>query len=212
MYRAVLYVLNKIASALSQTGKTYHGTKEFNEHKVRDIFKDKVVNYTDPHGDGVGIPQSKSSTYRIDLLSEDWFVYEDNYGTSEEKAFVCYFKSYIEQLKEKYTNIYLIRNEREFKIYSFDNGERFEPDYVLVLQNTKTDCLEQFQIFIEPKGEHLLEKDAWKEQLLLRLRNDSIPTTTFVDNNQYKIWGFHFFNQNKRMSEFRSDIESLINL
>ena len=212
MYRAVLYVLNKIASALSQTGKTYHGTKEFNEHKVRDIFKDKVVNYTDPHGDGVGIPQSKSSTYRIDLLSEDWFVYEDNYGTSEEKAFVCYFKSYIEQLKEKYTNIYLIRNEREFKIYSFDNGERFEPDYVLVLQNTKTDCLEQFQIFIEPKGEHLLEKDAWKEQLLLRLRNDSIPTTTFVDNNQYKIWGFHFFNQNKRMSEFRSDIERLINL
>ena len=30
-----------------------------------------------------------------------------------------------------------------------------------------------YQIFIEPKGEHLTAKDFWKEEILVRLRNES---------------------------------------
>lgn len=150
------------------------------------------------------------SDWKIDLSAENWFAYTDNFGTSEEKAFVAYFRGYVDDLKKLYSRIYLVRNEREFHIYSFEDGERFEPDYVLFLQKEKTDGYEQLQIFIEPKGTQLLEKDVWKEKCLLQLQAEAIPVTVFVDDNNYKIWGFHFFNQDHRMKEFDSEFTNLI--
>lgn len=213
LYAAVFYVLGKIASSISSIEETYSGTKEFRAHKVHDIFRNKTVNYSDPHDGGVGVSQndpSVQSDWKMDLSTEDWFVYTDNYGTSEEKAFVAYFRGYVDDLKKIYNRIYLVRNEREFHIYSFENGERFEPDYVLFLQRDKAYGFEQLQIFIEPKGIQLLEKDAWKERFLLQLKDESIPVTVFVDDNDYKIWGFHFFNQDTRMREFDADFAELV--
>ena len=213
LYAAVFWVLGKIAGSISGIEETYSGTKEFRARKVHDVFRNKTVNYTDPHDGGVGVSQNDSSVrseWKMDLSVEDWFVYTDNYGTSEEKAFVAYFRGYVDDLKKTYSRIYLVRNEREFHIYSFDDGERFEPDYVLFLQRDKADGFEQLQIFIEPKGTQLLEKDAWKERFLLQLKDEAIPVTVFVDDNDYKIWGFHFFNQDTRMSEFDSELASLV--
>lgn len=212
LYGAVFYVLGKIASSISGIEETYRGTKTFNARKIRDVFRNKTVNYTDPHDGGIGISQNDSSVkgeWKIDLTTEDWFVYTDNYGTSEEKAFVAYFRGYVAELRKVYDRIYLIRNEREFHIYSFEDGERFEPDYVLFLQSDKTDGFEQLQIFIEPKGSQLLEKDAWKERFLLQLKTEAVPATIFVDDNDYKIWGLHFFNQESRMKEFDSELAAL---
>lgn len=214
LYAAIFYVLGKIAGSISGIEETYRGTREFRARNIRDIFRNKTVNYTDPHDGGVGISQNDSSVksdWKIDLSSEDWFAYTDNYGTSEEKAFVAYFRGYVDDLKKVYSKIYLVRNEREFHIYSFEDGERFEPDYVLFLQSNKTDGFEQLQIFIEPKGTQLLEKDAWKESFLLQMKNEAVPVTVFVDDNDYKIWGFHFFNQDNRMKEFDSELAYLIN-
>ena len=213
LYAAVFYVLGKIAGSISGIEETYRGTKTFRARNIRDVFRNKTVNYTDPHDGGIGISQndpSVKSDWKIDLSTEDWFVYTDNYGTSEEKAFVAYFRGYVAQLRKMYNRIYLIRNEREFHIYSFEDGERFEPDYVLFLQRDKTDGFEQLQIFIEPKGTQLLEKDAWKEKFLLQLRTEAVPATIFVDDNDYKIWGLHFFNQDNRMKEFDSEFAALI--
>ena len=149
LYTAVFYVLGKIAGSISGIEETYRGTKTFRARNIRDVFRNKTVNYTDPHDGGIGISQndpSVKSEWKIDLTTEDWFVYTDNYGTSEEKAFVAYFRGYVAQLRKMYNRIYLIRNEREFHIYSFEDGERFEPDYVLFLQRDKTDGFEQLQI------------------------------------------------------------------
>ena len=213
LYDAVFFVLGKIAGSISGIEETYSGTKEFRARNVRDIFRNKTVNYTDPHDGGVGVSQndpSVRSDWKMDLSVEDWFVYMDNYGTSEEKAFVAYFRGYVDDLKKAYSRIYLVRNEREFHIYSFEDGERFEPDYVLFLQRDKADGFEQLQIFIEPKGTQLLEKDAWKERFLLQLKDEAIPVTVFVDDNDYKIWGFHFFNQDTRMADFDAEFASLV--
>lgn len=213
LYAAVSYVLGKIAGSISGIEETYRGTKTFRARKIRDVFRNKTVNYTDPHDGGIGISQNDPSVkneWKIDLAAEDWFVYTDNYGTSEEKAFVAYFRGYVTDLRKIYNRIYLVRNEREFHIYSFEDGERFEPDYVLFLQRDKTDGFEQLQIFIEPKGTQLLEKDAWKEKFLLQLKTEAVPATIFVDDNDYKIWGLHFFNQDNRMKEFDSEFAALI--
>jgi type III restriction enzyme len=171
------------------------------------------VNITSPHNEGIGISQNDPSIrkeWKIDLSKEDWFAYTDNFGTSEEKAFVAHFRTYIDNLKKIYSKVYLVRNEREFHIFSFNGGERFEPDYVLFLQKENTDGFEQIQLFIEPKGTHLLEKDKWKEDFLLDLEDRAVPVKRFVDDNDYIIFGIHFFNTEERMSEFNSDLDNLI--
>lgn len=212
LYSACVKTLGNIAESISGIEETYEGSSEFTARYIHDIFKNKRCNYIDPHDGGVGISQNDNSVpiaWKIDLSKEDWFVFEDNYGTSEEKAFVAYFKEYVKDLKDKYDKVYLVRNERQLAIYSFDGGERFEPDYLLFLHLPKQDGYEQLQIFIEPKGTHLVEKDSWKEDFLLQLKSKAIPVTKFADDNKYKIWGFHFFNRDCRAAEFDEDMNQL---
>lgn len=187
LYSACVKVLGKIAESISGIEETYEGSSEFTTKYIHDIFKDKRCNYIDPHDGGLGISQNDNSVpiaWKMDLSKEDWFVFEDNYGTSEEKAFVAYFKEYVKELKDKYDKVYLVRNERQLAIYSFDSGERFEPDYLLFLHLPKKDGYEQLQIFIEPKGTHLVDKDSWKENFLLQLEAKAIPVTKFADDNK----------------------------
>ena len=213
LYAACMNVLGKVAESVSAIEVTYEGTTTFNAMRVSDIFKNKKCNYTVMHDGGIGYSQNDSSVptaWKIDLSKEDWFAFEDNFGTSEEKAFVAYFKSYVPELKKKYDKVFLLRNERQLHIYSFTDGERFEPDYVLFLHSKKNDGYEQLQVFIEPKGTHLLEKDDWKEKFLLELEEKAVATKMFVDDNQYRIWGFHFYNEAKRMLEFADDMKKLV--
>ncbi len=212
LFSAVTTVLTKIATTISAIEEEYEGTKNFRAVKICDVFHDKVVNYTKIVDGGSGVSQNDTTVptaMRIDLKNEDWFTFTDNYGTSEEKAFVSYFRDYVDKLKDIYSKVYLVRNERQMHLYSFDGGKRFEPDYVLFLQKDNTDGFEQMQVFIEPKGTHLVESDKWKEDFLLQLKENAIPIKRFVDDNNYHIWGFHFFNRDVRGTEFSADLEML---
>lgn len=42
-------------------------------------------------------------------------------------------------------------------------------------------------MFIEPKGNYLLETDKWKEDFLLQLEQKSILTIQFKSDSKYKI-------------------------
>lgn len=213
LFSACAKVIGKIADYVSKIEETFEGTKDFNPERIHDVFKNKRCNYTVVHEGGLGYSQNDNTVphgFKIDLSQEDWFAFEDNFGTSEEKAFVAYFKSYVPQLKEKYDKVYLLRNERQMHLYSFESGERFEPDYILFLHSHKNEGYEQLQIFIEPKGSHLFDKDKWKENFLLELEGMSVPVKKFVDDNDYKIWGFHFFNQENHISDFEKDMERIV--
>ena len=205
LYLACKHTLGKISNKISDIEETYEGTKEFKPRKLCEVFRDKTVSYTDPKGDGQGISQTHgaiSEHLKVNLSDEDWFVFTDNYGTSEEKEFVAYFKDRVSDLQKKYDKVYLIRNERQLKLFSFNGGERFEPDYVLMMTKQNGNVTDQYQIFIEPKGSHLLEKDAWKEDFLLELEESGVPVKTLVDDNNYKIIGFPFFNVADRQAQF----------
>lgn len=212
LYAVCMNVLGKIADSISAIKVTYEGTTAFYAKHIHDIFKNKKCNYSIMHEGGLGYSQNDSSVpiaWKIDLSKEEWFAFEDNFGTSEEKAFVAYFKSYVPELKKKYEKVFLLRNERQLHIYSFNGGERFEPDYVLFLCSKQNDGYEQLQVFIEPKGTHLLEKDSWKEKFLLDIEAKAVAKKIFVDDNKYRIWGFHFYNEAERMVEFASDMSRL---
>lgn len=212
-FEACIKVLDKIGNEILSIKETYKGSKDFTDKKFSEIFQSKTIHITDPHGEGVGISQNAAAIrpqWKIDLSTADWFVFEDNYGTSEEKAFVAYFATHVEKLKEEYEKVYLVRNERQLVLYSFSNGERFEPDYLLLLRKKKSDGYEQYQIFVEPKGEHLLANDSWKEEFLMQIEEMGVPRKTFVDDVNYKIWGLPFFNQQHRMEEFSNAFSRLM--
>lgn len=212
LYLALKYTLGKISNRISDIEETYEGTKDFKPRKLCEVFRDKTVSYTDPHGDGQGVSQSHgaiSEHLKINLSNENWFVFTDNYGTSEEKEFVAYFKDHVQDLKNKYDKVYLIRNERQLKLFSFNGGERFEPDYVLIMTKQEGNITDQYQIFIEPKGSHLIKKDKWKEEFLLQIEKSGRPVKILIDDNNYRIKGFHFFNRKERMKEVNEEMSKL---
>lgn len=213
LYIACKLVVEKISNSISDIEETFEGTKEFKSRKICEVFRDKTVSYTDPHGDGQGVSQSHgaiSEHLKVNLPDEDWFVFTDNFGTSEEKEFVAYFKEHVQDLKNKYEKVYLIRNERQLKLFSFNDGERFEPDYVLIMTKQNGNITDQYQIFIEPKGSHLIQKDSWKESFLLEIESSGIPVKTLVNDNNYKITGFPFFNRAERQSQFNEAMTNLL--
>lgn len=214
LYDACVYVLNRISAEVEKIEDVYIGTTEFAARPIKDVFYDnKKAIYTNPSAGGLGFSQNDptvNAEFRFDLAKENWYAFDDNYGTSEEKRFVAYFKRYAQQLQDKYDKVYLVRNERHMHIYSFTSGERFEPDYLLFLHIKKTDGYEQYQVFIEPKGTHLIPKEPWKEKFLLELESKAVPVKKFVDDNDYRIWGFHFYNHEQRVREFDEDFKRIL--
>ena len=192
-------LLEQVANDINLMKKSYIGTKKFTAHLVKEVFDDKILrNYTLTDNDAeFGIPQSvpgeyhkRGSHYFLDLSKEDWHAYSDNFGTSEEKKFVLLMKNLIEDLRQKWSDVYLLRNEGAFKIYEFSTGQAFEPDYVL-LANDKRDVSVSWQIFIEPKGTHLLEHDKWKEDFL---KDIEVKAEIIAEDKDVRIVGLPFFN------------------
>lgn len=214
--KAVHRVLSELSDVISGIEKTYKGTADFTECPVREVFsKTKSINYTTVVKGSKGYSQNDLTVkedWRCNLSECDWFAYNDNYGTSEEKAFVAYFRDHFNELAKKYETIYLVRNERDFALYSFTGGRRFEPDYVVFLQKKKDEGFEQLQLFVEPKGDGLLETDAWKEEFLLEIAEQGNTVKKFKDDNEYKIYGLHFFNVNNRTKEFDDDFKVITEL
>lgn len=210
LYSAVKHALVKITSHVMAIKPEYVGSKEFEPKQLIAILKDKKISLgaVEQNG-GKGNSQNNCSNeeYRLDLTNESWYVFNDNYGTSEEKLFVKYFKTQIEpKLKAKNLEYYVIRNERvpELAIYSFEAGERFEPDFLLFVRKKRNEGSLTYQGYVEPKGNQLLEQDAWKEAFSLQIEKEHSVKGLFADD--YKIIGFPFFNKDNRIEEFEQAI------
>lgn len=67
-------------------------------------------------------------------------TYQDNFGANEDKKFHVYFKTHIAPiLDDKNHEYYIVRNGwiADLAIYSFEYGERFEPDFLLFIKKDK---------------------------------------------------------------------------
>ena len=208
LYKGLIKMFEKLSIQIKQI-KYRTGTKEFIAKDLKAYVKDTPRKKLKVDDEGEGISQNKvKGDYKLDLSDKEWFVYNDNYGTTEEKKFVAYFATKVEQLKQTYEEVYLIRNERNLHIYSFEDGARFEPDYILLLKRKDNSQVEQQQIFIEPKGAHLLKQDKWKEEFLLQLEaNAKIEE---YSNEEYKIIGLPFYNKDERFDNFNKAFEALL--
>ena len=212
--RACKTALMSISNQIGKIEVEYEGTKEFIAKPLKNILRNKLVRFSTEHGDGAGTPQSTTTDeYQMNLIEEEWFVFEDHFGTNEEKAFVKRFKNYVPSLRKTYDEIYLVRNERysDLAIFSFSEGRRFEPDFLLFLRKKGHDSFEQKQVFIEPKGNHLVENDAerWKEEFLALIEKNGVAQSNYIIDNRYHIVGMPFFNREYRLKEFDQAMERL---
>ena len=201
---AMTGLLHQIASELRQNITEYKGTETFEPNGVSSIFTDKTLKLVEGSERADGDEQ---------LVSDrEWYVFNANYGTREEKDFVRTLDAQIDELKEKYDGIYLVRNERHFKIYNFDDGQAFEPDFVLFLREKNGNTLSR-QIFIEPKGRFLEKHDKWKadflEQIRERFSGKVWEFKTQSETQKYRLIGVPFYN-NKDERQFRESLESVL--
>jgi type III restriction enzyme len=201
---ALTGLFGQIEAEVRKNITEYRGTENFKPNNVFSIFHNKVLKL---------LKDSERENGDEQFVSDKgWYVFNANYGTSEEKAFVRMLDRQMGTLKQKYDGIYLIRNERHFKIFSFSDGQAFEPDFVLFLQEKNGEML-TYQIFIEPKGKHLKEYDKWKEKFLKEInekyKDEILEFTTKRETQKYRIIGVPFYN-NTDENQFKQSLYEVL--
>lgn len=198
--------LRRIQTNIVKNYRKERGTNEFISIAVRDAVKDysKIV------------PQPSNKKVVNELIqpkkmnNADWFPYDYAITDQLESSLINLISSMIDEFKRKYQNVYLIRNEEKissWKLHEFENKvtkhyEGYMPDFVLVLDNGKI----MYQVYVEPKGEQLLEKDAWKEELLESIRPENIDI--IGENKDVKLYGVKFYTH----GDGRNIVDELHNL
>jgi type III restriction enzyme len=189
-------LLQNIESEIKLNLTEFEGSNYIKEY-VHKVFKDKEIKvYKD---------SERANGQEILVAKEPWFVYNANYGTSEEKAFVSMFSRRFESLGQKFKNIYLIRNEREIKIID-KLGRAFEPDFILFCKQKKGKEL-TYQVFIEPKGAHLMIYDNWKNDFLKQIGNEK--DTIKIHSDEYLVTAVPFYNSESE-NEFKKVFEQVL--
>ena len=195
-------LLSQIESEIRKEITEYQGTKHFYEHHVRAVFTDKTLKFS------VDTPRADDSDTAYLVKVSDWFAYDTLYGTSEEKAFVAMLDRWIQESTKTYEDIYLLRNEGHFSIYSFSDGSPFQPDFVLFLREKNGEPL-SYQLFIEPKGEYLTETDRWKEKFLAEIRAE-YHSKILTENSKYRVIGVPSFYHERYENQFKDDLNAAL--
>jgi len=189
------YVLNQIGSGVKHESIDYIGTRRFKPYPIKDRFTDRILKLR-VEGE-TGRSWTKSALHgldQIDLSNKEWHAYDDSYGTDQEKHFIQYLNDQADRLQTLYDDFYLLRNEKAVKLFAFENGQAFEPDFVLFLRKKNATASTILQLFIEPKGSHLIQFDNWKERFLKDIKDHARIETIFQSRN-YTVYGLPFFNE-----------------
>ena len=135
------------------------------------------------------------------MRDHDWYIYDHAIVNGLESEMIDFVNDYMDRLREKYKEVYLIRNERKVKIVEIDGIRGFMPDFLLYLKDEDY----TYQIFLEPKGDNLREHDHWKEEFLLSLSMRS-DVEVLSENEEVRLIGIKFYsNDPKLKQEFRED-------
>lgn len=189
-----LHILKTLQPDIEKGNIDFKGSTVFTPNSIQKIFEDREMNFTlSTDGDAeTGYPMSrpKLEKHYLDLSQENWYAYQENYGTSEEKKLVIFIKGAISKFKKRYEDVYSLRNEKSFQLYRFSDGKAFEPDFVLFLKEKTSNETVVYQLFIEPKGEGYMEGDKWKKDFLKDIENKFV----IHQSTNYKLVGLPFYN------------------
>ncbi|WP_394679148.1 DEAD/DEAH box helicase family protein [uncultured Exiguobacterium sp.] len=196
----LIKILSRIRKQISLNINKGIGTSEFEGIPIKEIVKDysislnPVVNTTFDH-----------KTISYPMKSKDWFVYDSAIVNGLEMDLIKYIEAVVGELQDKYSDVYLIRNEQKLRFVEFNGVRGFMPDFVLYLEEYG----QVLQLIIEPKGEFLFYTDQWKEDMLLNLNNIQ-PLLNLAENKEINLYGFEFFSKEPvRRERFKSKFREI---
>jgi type III restriction enzyme len=97
--------------------------------------------------------------------------------------------------ENKYEKVFLLRNEEVYKIYDFEKGRGFQPDFLLFLKSQNKELY--YQVFIEPKGGDRISNDdsKWKEEFLNQISKKYGSNEILKqENKDYALFGLPLYN------------------
>ncbi|RIE17692.1 DEAD/DEAH box helicase family protein [Candidatus Cryosericum septentrionale] len=200
---AVQGLLMQLEAKIRQQVTDYQGTEEFHPAGVKEVFKNKTLKFTPSN-----LRAAEDQDFDHFVSSKDWFAFNTIFGTSEEKSLVHVLDGEMQKLGTRYDEIYLVRNEGHFSIYNFSDGQAFQPDFVLFLRKKDGDLL-GYQLFIEPKGAHLIEHDSWKETFLEEIAKRFKGERLILGDKYYRLIGLPFYNSQDE-NRFKASLESAL--
>lgn len=211
------FVVAKVLDAAEEKKREYKGSRSFKPRSMGEIFgQPKEIKL-----DGARDRERLQRFSGADLSQADWFAQNEIWGTSEEKSFVSFLKECLPRLRVEYPDVMLFRNEMHFRIFSFEKGEAFYPDFLMLAGDIGTRGAAVLQIFIEPKGSQFLDangtfeesKEGWKQRFLTELAKKSEIT---IESDKYRLIGLPFFNSgdvNGKLKEtFAQSFNEMLNL
>lgn len=188
--KACLLALEVAELHLKQSDTPFIGTKEFTPKTLWEIF---------------GRPKEKwvrKDAVKSEVAKPDWYAIDNFAGNDLEEKLVDFIAERMGDLQANY-DFHLLRNEELLRLSNFENGEGFMPDFILLLKSKQKSEIEKqqhflhYQIFIEPKGEHLIEKDQWKENFLNAITEKYGKNRILQkDTPHYRLIGLPFFREN----------------
>ncbi|MDP2642518.1 MAG: DEAD/DEAH box helicase family protein [Candidatus Peregrinibacteria bacterium] len=204
----LLSFFDEFTKKLKEIANPFKGTMDFMPFSFGQLFgEEKKKNV---------LIDEESKALEVELLQHKWYVLDGFNGTSEERDLIEFFKNKFGNLEEKYDEIYLLRNEEVYKLYDFEQGRGFEPDFLLFLKGKEGNLY--FQVFIEPKGSQFTDKEGgfkeskegWKEEFLQQI-TDKYGTGNLlkVESKNYKLIGLPLFNKQEEHS-FDTEFSNLL--
>lgn len=157
--------------------------------------------------------EEENAVLENELKDKPWYIYNGFSGTSEERNLVSFLNDTMGNFENKYEKVFLLRNEEVYKIYDFEKGRGFQPDFLLFLKSNKEEIY--YQVFIEPKGNQFEDatgnfkegKEGWKEtfleQITEKYNGDKILKK---ENKNYKLIGLPLYNI-KNVKKFKISIK-----
>jgi len=181
----------------------------FKEHSFMKLFGEPKVKLIDIN--------KYDKSLELEITKSHWYVLDSFIGTSEEIDLFRFLEKQIVNLKESYQEVYLLRNEEVYKIFDFEKGRGFEPDFLLFLKGEKENLY--YQIFIESKGDWAKDKEGgfkdskegWKEEFLLQITNKySNCDLLKAESKNYKLIGLPLFNKKEENTFSKVFYEQLL--
>ena len=205
-FEMALFVVKKISEQARTNTSKFKGTPLFKAKILKEVFRNKVLK----------IDMDKEQEKEItEVVDKKWYAQTSLYGTNEERSFIKFIDGFIEKLRPKYSEIALLRNEKFFQVFDFDEGRAFEPDFIMLLKK-RNHKISIYQIFIEAKGgwtydmnkRFELSGEGWKQKFLLEME-EKADTDLKLENKHFKLMGLPFYNE-KLKKDFEEALENKI--
>ncbi|MCP9757324.1 type III restriction endonuclease [Lacihabitans sp. CCS-44] len=209
LLRILMRFFEKIASELKLISNPYIGS-EFGQISLEKVFgtpKTKSI-----------IEDERNKALESLIKEKHWYVLDGFHGTTEEQSLIEFLSGIIGNFESQYEKVSLLRNEEVYKIYDFEQGRGFMPDFLLFLKEKEKNL--HYQIFIEPKGDQFKDaqgdffgsKEGWKE-VFLRQISEKYGNEEIIkaENKDFKLFGLPLYNK-KNETSFYSELEVTLEL